>query len=123
MCGDELVALLTGGTSLATSAIRSPVSDPDPDARRRLDLALRTLQSQPAAHWCRPAGDGTAVVLRWPLPARGVALYPAVIDGPALLLLAVGRAGGAPDVWRFRWDGEPVDSLGARARGLLACLA
>lgn len=125
---EELVALLTAGTLLAASPIRCPVTDPDATARGRLDLALRTMRSQPAAHWCRPAGEATVVVLRWPLPARGIALFPAD-DGsragndPAVLLLAVGRAGGQSDVWRFRRDPGPMSPVGARAHALLDGLA
>lgn len=103
-CAEELVALLTGGAVLAGSPVRCPVTDADDEARCRLDLALRMLRSQSRAHWCRPVGDGTAVVVRWPLPARGIALHAVGADPCLVLLLALGRAGATPDVWRFRFD-------------------
>ncbi len=123
-CDEQLVSLLTDGRLLADSPIRCATTDPDPAAQRRLDHTLRMLRSQPQTHWCRAAGHGTVVVLRWPLPARGIALFPAdggstAGTGPTVLLLAVGRAGGGPDVWRFRWDDEPSRAVGARARALL----
>ncbi len=126
-CDDELLALLTDGTSLGASRVRCPVTDADAAARRRLDLALRMLHSQPRNHWCRPLGDGAAVVLCWPLPARGLALYPPDCPDPTALVLAVGRAGGAPDVWRFRWDDigasdTDTGDLTGRARALLSDL-
>lgn len=126
-CDEELVALLTSGTALADSPIRCAVTDPDTAARRRLDLALRMLRSQPRSHWCRTAGDGATVVLRWPLPARGMVLLPAADDGaaggrPTVLVLAVGRAGGAPDVWRVRWAATPRTDVADRARALLSDL-
>lgn len=123
----DLVALLTSGTSLADSPIRCAVTDPDTAARRRLDLALRMLRSQPRTHWCRMAGDGGAVVLRWPLPARGFVLLSGD-DGPdggglpTVLVLAVGRAGGPADVWRFGCDGPACADVTDRARTLLSDL-
>lgn len=124
-CDDELLALLTDGTRLGASPVRCPVTDADAAARRRLDLALRMLRGQPRNHWCRPLGDAAATVLCWPLPARGLVLYPPDRSGPTVLVLAVGRAGGAPDVWRFRWEGDPspsADDLAGRARALLSDL-
>lgn len=122
-CDDDLLALFADATRLGASRVRCPVTDGDAAARDRLDLALRMLRGQPRNHWCRPAGDGAAVVLRWPLPARGLALYPPACSGPTVLVLALGRAGGAPDVWRFRWHDDVPDpgsgDLGGRVRALL----
>lgn len=123
---NDLLALFADGTRLGASPVRCPVTDADAAARHRLDLALRMLRGQPRNHWCRPVGDGAAVVLCWPLPARGIALCPAHGPGPTVLVLAVGRAGGVPDVWRFRWDDDGSDpsagDLGRRARALLSDL-
>lgn len=116
-CGDALREWVTSGAALGDEPIRCPVGDEDPAARPRLDLALRMLHGQPSAQWCRPAGGDTAVVRRWPLPARGVALLPAVGDA-VTFVLAVGRPGGGADLWRFRFDDPPCAVLD-RGRELL----
>ena len=116
-CGDALGRWVATGAALGDVPVRCVRSDDDAAARQRLDLALRMLHGQPAAQWCRPAGDGTVVVRRWPLPARGIALLPGD-EGAATFVLAVGRPRGAADLWRFRFDGPPCDVLD-RGRELL----
>lgn len=121
--GEQLAAWVRTGAGLGGRALRCPhdaaadVGADVADARRRLDLALRVLRGQAEAHWCREAGDGAvAVVLAWPLPARGIAL---VADGiPTTVVLGVGGPGGQADLWRFHLD-RPGDLTG-RVRGLLA---
>ncbi len=116
-CGEALGRWVATGSALGAEPVRCAVAEDDEVARQRLDLALRMLHGQPAAQWCRPAGDGTVVVRRWPLPARGIALLPGE-EAAATLVLAVGRPRGGADVWRFRFDGPSCDVVD-RGRELL----
>lgn len=116
-CGASLAAWATAGTDLGETPIRCPVTESDEAARQRLDIALRMLPGQPVSQWCRQAGDVTAVVRSWPLPARAVSLYDE--DGAVTgMVLATGRPHGAADVWRFRFDGACTTVLD-RGRRLL----
>jgi hypothetical protein len=115
---DDLAAWISTGEQLAATPVRCAAGEGEPAARGRLDLALRMLPGQPVTHWCRAAGDAVAVVLAWPLPARGVAVYGPSGEDPELLVLAIGRAGDGVDLWRFRLDG-PDRSILRRGRALL----
>lgn len=116
-CGEALADWVRAGPDLDGGPVRCPVTSDDRDAVQRLDLSLRHLHAEPESHWCRDGGaEATAVVLSWPLPARGVALF---VDGaPETLVLAVGRPAGAADLWRFHL--EAPDPLTTRAAQLLA---
>lgn len=115
-CGVALADWVRTGLDLEGGPVRCPVTSGDRGAVQRLDLSLRHLHAEPESHWCRDAGAATAVVLSWPLPARGIALF---VDGePETLVLAVGRPAGAEDLWRFHLDAP--DPLSRRAAELLA---
>lgn len=118
-CGPTLAALVANASDVDGTPVRCPVTDPDAEALQRLDLALRMLPGQPVSQWCREAGEGTAVVRSWPLPARSVALHGR--DGAVLgMLLVTGRPQGDADVWRFRLDDTRPSTVLDRARRLLA---
>lgn len=116
--GDVLRAWVTSGTELGAERVRCPVSEDDHAACQRLDLALRMLHAQEPSQWCRAVDATTVVVRRWPLPARGLVVYDADGSEPGVFVLAVGRAGGRGDAWRFRFDG-PTTSVLERGRELL----